>query len=501
MAEIVMPRLSDTMEEGTILRWLKRDGEHVSRGEELVEIETDKAAMVYESDEEGTLRIVAAEGDTLAVGATIAQLDAAKPSDTAAATDQQPAETERQPASGQQPDGSGTADRQPAAAQQRATQTDQPEQSSEPEQSSKPEQSSEPEQSSKPEPAGQQPPTAATGASQHAAAAASEGERVKASPVAKRVAHERGIDLHGLEGSGPGGRIVKADVETAVAAATAPARPTQPASPALQPSAGSTPVAPATPETLAERVATAKGETTIVELTRTQQTIARRMAESKATIPDFALQMEIDMEACVALRGELKRLSPEQAPTYNDMIVKACALALREHPRANGSYRDGRLQLHSRVNVGVAVAVASGKSTDGTPATSGDTGDALLVPTVFDADLKALGEIARETRTLAERVRAGTISPPELGGGTFTVSNLGMYGVRGFTAIVNPPQAGILSVGSLAPRPVVHDGEIVARHTLAVTLACDHRILYGADAAGFLARIRELLEEPAALTL
>jgi len=232
-------------------------------------------------------------------------------------------------------------------------------------------------------------------------------------------------------------------------------------------------------------VATAKGETTEVELTRSQQTVARRMAESKATIPDFALQAEVDMEACVALRVELKRLSPEEAPTYNDMVVKACALALREHPRANGSYRDGRLQLHSRVNVGVAVA----------------TEEALVVPTVFDADLKALGEIAREARALAERVRTGTITPPELGGGTFTVSNLGMYGVRSFSAIVNPPQAAILSVGALAPRAVVHDGAVVARHTLAVTLVCDHRALYGADAARFLARIRELLEEPAALTL
>src|SRR6185312_3596805 len=180
---------------------------------------------------------------------------------------------------------------------------------------------------------------------------------------------------------------------------------------------------------------------------RTQQAIARRMAESKATIPDFSLRADIDMEACVALRTELKRLSPEQAPTYNDMVVKACALALHEDPHANGSYRDGKLQLHSRVNVGVAVA----------------TDDALIVPTVFDADVKALGEIARETRTLAERVRAGTITPPELGGGTFTVSNLGMYGVAGFAAIINPPQAAILAVGSLAPRAVVREGQIAAR--------------------------------------
>jgi len=400
MTEIVMPRLSDTMEEGTILRWLKRDGDHVSRGEELVEIETDKAAMVYESDGEGVLRIVAGEGDTLAVGATIAHVGEAT-GGVEAATDTAP------------------------------------------------------------------PP---------AEAAIHEDEgRVKASPLARRIARESGVDLHTLAGTGPGGRIVRADVEAAgVHGAEAPVAET----------AG----APAPAEdqpTLAERVAAAKGETTVVELSRTQQTIARRMAESKATIPDFSLAVEVDMERCVALRSELKRLSPDQAPTYNDMVVKACALALREHPRANGSYRDGRLYLHSRVNVGVAVAAD----------------DALVVPTVFDADLKSLGEIARETRVLAERVRAATIAPPELGGGTFTVSNLGMYGVRGFTAIVNPPQAAILSVGALEPRPVVRDGGLFARHTVSLTLSCDHRILYGASAALFLARVRELLEEPAALTL
>jgi pyruvate dehydrogenase E2 component (dihydrolipoamide acetyltransferase) len=216
-----------------------------------------------------------------------------------------------------------------------------------------------------------------------------------------------------------------------------------------------------------------------------QQTIARRMAESKATIPDFTLQSDVDMEECVKLRTELKRMSSMQTPTYNDMVVKACALALREHPHANGSYRDGALQLHSRVNVGVAVAAQ----------------DALVVPTVFDADEKSLGEIARETRALAERVRDATITPPELGGGTFTVSNLGMYGIASFAAIINPPQAAILSVGSVARRAVVRDEQLLARHTMALTLVCDHRILYGAGAAEFLARIRELLEAPAALTL
>jgi pyruvate dehydrogenase E2 component (dihydrolipoamide acetyltransferase) len=431
MSEIVMPRLSDTMEEGTILRWLKGEGEHVRRGEELVEIETDKAAMVYESDQEGTLRIVAQEGDTLAVGATIAQVGEAGTAGTSSAESHAPAAMTSH-------------------------------------------QESTPAEAAVDESAHPQPLPADSVVHQ------SEG-RVKASPLARRIAKQSGVDLHTLAGSGPGGRIVKADVE---AAERSPASP-----PASE--------APSAPASLAERVASAKGDTTIVELTRTQQTIARRMAESKATIPDFALQAEIDMERCVALRSELKRLSPEQVPTYNDMVVKACALALHEYPRANGSYRDGKLQLHSRVNVGVAVAADS----------DDPMGGALVVPTVFDAALKSLGEIARETCALAERVRTGTITPPELGGGTFTVSNLGMYGIRSFSAIVNPPQAAILSVGSLALRAVVlageagGGGEIVARHTMAVTLVCDHRILYGADAARFLARIRELLEEPAALAL
>jgi pyruvate dehydrogenase E2 component (dihydrolipoamide acetyltransferase) len=423
MAEMVMPRLSDTMEEGTILRWLKADGEEVARGEELVEIETDKATMIYESDQAGVLEIVAQAGSTLAVGALIARVGVTG------------GDANEGPASG------GPAMGQPEPSIRSAgdaSAADVPAERAHP----------------------AQPLTAA-------------GERVKASPLARRIAGESGIDLHTLTGSGPGGRIVKADVlagETAHAGAG----------------------------TSIEGVATAKGETTTMELSRTQQTIARRMAESKATIPDFTLQIDVDMEECVQLRAQLKQLSQHERepnspgareqlkpPTYNDMVVKASALALREHPTANGGYRDGRLHLHSRVNVGVAVAAEN----------------ALVVPTVFDADEKSLGEIARETHALAERVRSGAITPPELGGGTFTVSNLGMYGVKSFTAIINPPQAGILSVGALAPRAVVHAGELAARHTLTLTLACDHRILYGAEAAQFLARIRELLQTPSALTL
>jgi pyruvate dehydrogenase E2 component (dihydrolipoamide acetyltransferase) len=440
MADIVMPRLSDTMEEGTILRWLKRDGEELRRGDELVEIETDKATMTYESDQDGILETLASEGDTLPVGALIARVGTG----AAGAAGSAPEDGRATPAGQPDRDAAPTAGAGPAA-------------------------------------------SAAPGGAM-TASGAPQGERVRASPLARRIARESGLDLSALAGSGPGGRIVKADVMPSVGPAAGSEAPAAP-----QPAAAPT-------QSIEERVATAKGQSTLVELSRTQQTVARRMAESKATIPDFMLQADIDMEECVKLRGQLKQLSHPDAPaepggapgaaataapTYNDMVLKACALALREHPRANASYRDGRLQLYSRINVGVAVA----------------TENALVVPTVFDAEEKSLGEIARETRSLAERVRAGTITPPELGGGTFTVSNLGMYGVRSFTAIINPPQAAILSVGALEPRAVVRDGEIVARHTMTLTLACDHRILYGADAALFLARIRELLEQPAALTL
>jgi pyruvate dehydrogenase E2 component (dihydrolipoamide acetyltransferase) len=430
MSDVVMPRLSDTMEEGIILRWLARDGEHVRRGQELVEIETDKATMVYESDLEGVLQTVAQEGQTLAVGELIAHVGEASAGE----------------------DGEGPARVGPAELDARGG-------------------------AAAGETAVAGPPPAAVVEQRDG------GERVKASPLARRIARERGVDLAALHGSGPGGRIVRADVQAAPAGERARER-----EPARAPD---TAFAAARPP-LAD-VASAKGEATEVELSRTQQVIARRMAESKATIPHFALELEVDMEDCVSLRAELKRLAPqgEAVPTYNDMVVKACALALRAHPRANSSYRDGRLQVHGRVNVGVAVA------TEG----EGLQGGTLIVPTVFDADRKALGEIAREARALAARVREGQITPPELSGGTFTVSNLGMYGVGSFTAIINPPQAAILSVGAVRQTAVARDGGISLRHTMALTLACDHRVLYGADAARFLAHIRELLQRPAALTL
>jgi pyruvate dehydrogenase E2 component (dihydrolipoamide acetyltransferase) len=436
MAEIVMPRLSDSMEEGVVLKWMKGVGDEVAVGDELVEIETDKANMAYESDVAGTLtQILAEEGDALPIGAPIAVVG-------------DPNEAPSEPAAPEPP---RSAEPAPEAESDSG--------------------------STSPAPAASTSPPAATPASPPLAA--SDGARVKASPVARRVARENGVKLAGLTGSGPGGRIVKADVESASGEAPAPqAASAQPPAPAATPAPAVGSASP--PET-------AKGTTTHRDLTRLQQVVSRRMAESKATAPHFYLQSEIDMSAAVEARSRLKKLTPEGevVPSFNDMVVKACALALREHPLANGSYRDGRFELYSRVNVGVAVAAE----------------DALVVPTVFDADKKGLREIATDTRALASKVRDGSITPPELSGGTFTVSNLGMYGVSNFSAVINAPQAAILAVGAIAEKPVVREGQIATAHLLGVTLACDHRILYGAPAAEFLARIRALLEEPLALAL
>jgi pyruvate dehydrogenase E2 component (dihydrolipoamide acetyltransferase) len=387
--EVTMPRLSDSMEEGTVLSWRKQVGDTVAVGEELVEIETDKANMGYEADVAGTLlEIVVRENETAAVGALIARIG---------------------DAGAELPD-KGSAPR-----------------------------------------------------------AVSRNGRVKASPLARRIASELGVDLSALSGTGPGGRIVKRDVEGVAGTTAAPA-----------PSAAAPSAASASTET-------AKGAVEIVEPSKLQQVVARRTSESKATAPHFYLTAEVDMGAAVAARARIKEISAEGevVPSFNDMVVKACAIALKRFPRANGAYKDGRFELYSRINVGIAVAAQ----------------DALVVPTIFDADQKGLREIAADARALAGKVRDGSITPPELSGGTFSVSNLGMYGVSSFEAIVNTPQAGILAVGAIADQPVVRDGEVVPGKLMDITLSCDHRILYGADGAEFLAEVKRLLQEPIGLAL
>ncbi|MCO5327038.1 MAG: 2-oxo acid dehydrogenase subunit E2 [Solirubrobacterales bacterium] len=452
MAEIVMPRLSDSMEEGTILAWMKAVGDEVAVGDELVEIETDKANMVYESDVAGTLtEIIAEEGATLPIGEVIAKVGDASEVSSGGSENGAGAKPEEEPAGG----GDGT-----DAADAKSESADQPV-----------------------ERPGVGAPAPDEGRSTQAEPTSTGGERIKASPIARRIAADRGVDLASLRGSGPGGRIIKRDVEEAPAGGSAPAA-TEPAATAETPAA---PVKAAPTPGASEKPETARGTTEAVELTKLQQTVARRMAESKATAPHFYLTTEVDMSRAVEARKRIKAAAGEGdvVPSFNDMVVKACAIALREFPRANGAYKDGRVEEYSRVNVGVAVAAQ----------------DALVVPTVFDVDTKGLRQIATETRALAARVRDGSITPPELSGGTFTVSNLGMYGVTSFSAVINPPQAGILAVGSIEEVPVVRDGEIMPGSKMSVTLACDHRILYGADGAEFLARVRDLLTEPVFLAL
>jgi pyruvate dehydrogenase E2 component (dihydrolipoamide acetyltransferase) len=435
--DVMMPRLSDSMEEGTVLKWLVDVGGEVKRGEPLVEVETDKANMTYEADTDGVLiEVLAQEGETLPIGQAIARIGSADE-----------ATGDRQQATGD------TAQAEPA--------------SEEPE--PEPDQPSEEEPAPEPQPSDTRHPTPDT---------QSGTDRVKASPVARRMAREMGLELAGIEGSGPGGRIVKSDVEAAAQGGGTAVK-ERPADEQPTPD-----TRPPTPDTQSAADG-AKGTVTTQELTRLQRTVSRRMAESKATAPEFQLNMEIDMSGCVELRARLKEVA-DPAPSFNDMVVKACAAALREFPRVNGAYRDGQWELYSRINVGVAVAAQ----------------ETLIVPTIFDAGQKSLGAIAADARALITKVRDGNITPPELSGGTFTVSNLGMYGIETFTAIINPPQAAILAVGALKKKAVVDDaGRIVARDMMGVTLICDHRILYGADGAEFLARVRQLLEQPLSLAL
>ena len=444
MADVVMPRLSDSMEEGTVLQWLKAVGDEIAVGDELVEIETDKANMAYEADVAGTLTEIWCRRARRWRSGRRSRGSAIRPS--GAWRRKGPRVLGRRGPSG------GPAPAAPPAAG---------------------------------------PPSATRGSDGLARRSSSrsepgDGHRIKASPLARRIAKERQLDLSQLHGSGPGGRIVKADVESASSAGDAVGGvPLEERSRSER--RRSPPRQDPRPRRPGPSLETAKGQVSYEELSKTQQVIARRMAESKATAPHFYLRATVDMSEAVAGREMVKAraLPGDVVPSFNDMVVKACALALREHPRANGAYRDGRFELYSRVNVGVAVAAK----------------DALVVPTLFDADRKGLRQIASESRALAGKVRDGQITPPELSGATFTVSNLGMYGIDGFSAVINPPQAAILAVGAIEERPVVRDGEIATAHLMQVDLACDHRILYGAPAAEFLARIRALLEEPLSLAL
>lgn len=422
MADVVMPRLSDTMEEGVLSQWLKAEGDEVQRGDILGEIETDKATMDLEAYDDGILeRLLVEEGATIPIGQAIAVIRASGEESTA--VPEAPAE-EREPAEHERP---AEAERAPAA-------------------------EAEPE-----EPA--------------AAVAAERPPRLRSSPLARRVARDHGIDLATVQASGPGGRIVRADVEDAIRAAEAE-------KPAAAPAEVPTPPAP-TPAP--ERPAVPEADVEEVPLTNVRRVTARRLSES-ATTPHFYLTSVIDAERLLTFRAEINdRLGGSGTKvSVTDLLIRACAITLRDHPGVNSSWGGDKILRHRRIHVGLAVAVDEG----------------LMVPVIRDADRKSVGEIAAEARDLAERARSRKLTLDELTGSTFSVSNLGMYGIDHFTAIINPPEAAILAVGAATEEPVVRDGEIVPRRTIKLTLAIDHRALDGAVAADFLRDLKETLEEP-----
>ena len=464
--EIVMPRLSDTMEEGTIAQWLKREGEAVHKGDAILEIETDKANMELEAYSDGTIQqILMGEGATVAVGAVVGLL--AKPGEALAPS---PAVGAQGAATAASPTGSGR--QQDQAPDDIAAVASGDVMAMTPDAAEIPSREVATVQ-------GLAPAVIDTTAS--GGMPGNGHERVKASPLARNLARAYAIDLRALDGqgSGPGSRIVKDDVEryrarNGAAAVTAPPPPASaPAQPAPRPApTPAPPAAAAGPLVDGDEVRPAN---------RIQQVMARRLTESKSTVPHFYVTSEIDMAAAADLRKSLQdTFGPEGKVSYNDLIVRACALTLRAMPGVNTSWRDGQFVAHGHVNVGIAVSLPDG----------------LVVPVIRDADRKGLREISAESKTLAGKARDGKLAPADMDGGTFTVSNLGMYDVEEFQAIINPPESAILAVSSIVEKPVVVDGAVVARPRMRVSLSVDHRVIPGVPAAEFLQGVKRLLQEP-----
>ncbi|MFG0283046.1 MAG: pyruvate dehydrogenase complex dihydrolipoamide acetyltransferase [Phycisphaerales bacterium JB039] len=443
--EVTMPRLSDTMEQGTVVKWNVKPGDSVSPGDVIADIETDKATMELEAFDEGSIaRLVADEGQTVAVGSVIAIIaEEGEDAEAAAAAGERRTGGERR----QQRDAEASADREDAGS---AVAT------------------------AAPTGNGAAPPAPARG----------DGGRIFASPLARKLAEERGVDLGALEGSGPGGRIVRKDVETAAAGGP----PAQEKAPGRAPSH---PMAAATvPQPIIEQPTL---EEKTVQLSNMRATIARRLVESKTTIPHYQVTVEVDMDALLDLRQRLNTQLESQGVklSVNDFLVRACAVAMREHPFVNASWGESggqaAIHIHGDVNIGVAIALPA------------ERGGGLVVATLRQADRMGLRMISSETRRLATKAREKGLTLEEMEGSTFTISNLGMYGVEHFTAIINPPNACILAVGAAIEKPVVRDGEIVIAHRMAMTMSSDHRIVDGAMAAQYLATLRTLLENPATL--
>jgi pyruvate dehydrogenase E2 component (dihydrolipoamide acetyltransferase) len=453
MAEVIMPKMGDAMEEGTLLKWLKDVGDEVSEGDAIAEIETDKVTLELEAQEDGYLtNTLVEEGAVVPIGVAVATIGAesevGKGAPAPATPSQAPAtseETPEVPAEEETQVPAATADQQAAVETPKAE--------------------------------------VAAGAATSTNGQVPErrpGERLRASPLVKRLAEEHGIDLTQVAGSGPGGRIIKADINDFVTGAK-PAPTAQPgavtpdgraaaaATAAEQPSAGAAP----------------KG--TKVDMPRIKRTTGKRMGESKRDIPHYYVTSMVDMAAALDFRKQVNASLAEGGGkvSVNDLIVKAAALALREHPNVNRSFVDGELYQQESIDVNIAIALDGG----------------LIAPFVPAADEKSLGAISRLTKDLGKRAREGGLTPEEYQGGTFTISNLGMFDVDEFIAVINPPQVAILAIGSVAEVPVVKDGQIVPGQQMKITLSADHRALDGAEVATFLQSVKTYLENPMLLAL
>ncbi|HEX9980894.1 MAG TPA: pyruvate dehydrogenase complex dihydrolipoamide acetyltransferase [Flavobacterium sp.] len=416
---VTMPRLSDTMTEGTVAKWLKKVGDKISEGDILAEIETDKATMEFESFNSGTLlKIGVQEGESASVDSLLAVIG--------------PEGTDISQINGNTPQGRASA-------------------------------------SAPTEDSGKKEETEAANENTTETSTA-DGKRIFISPLARKIAEEKGINIADVKGSGENGRIVKSDIEN-----FSPKQ--QPAQASSQPSApqaaekAETPVKPFVPA----------GETYTEEIKNSQmrKTIARRLSESKFTAPHYYLTIEVGMDSAIASRGMINTL-PDTKVSFNDMIIKACALALKKHPKVNSQWKEEATLINHHVHIGVAVAVEDG----------------LLVPVLKFADQMSLTQIGTNVKDVASRAKSKKLQPAEMEGSTFTVSNLGMFGITEFTSIINQPNSAILSVGAIVEKPVVRNGQVVVGNTMKVTLACDHRTVDGATGAQFLQTLRQYLENP-----
>ncbi|HEV8187730.1 MAG TPA: pyruvate dehydrogenase complex dihydrolipoamide acetyltransferase [Pyrinomonadaceae bacterium] len=430
--KVIMPKLSPTMEEGQISRWLKKEGDKVSMGEPLAEIDTDKATMEMQALANGVLRkILINEGQSAPLGQLIAVIGEPNEDIAALLTDAPAAAAKPQEEKKPEPE---KAPEQPAPQAKAAAASAQPQ------------------------------PTPRADNGRQPQPAASDSGRMIVSPLAARMAAEAGIDLRSLQGSGPGGRIIKKDIEAALS----------------QPKAEA-----ATPLRLVPTPQVGASGYRDEPASEIRKVIAKRLVTSLGPVPHFFLTTDIEMDRAAEMRRGINALDPELKISINDIVIKVTAAALMQHPAVNASFQEKIVRYYEHADIGVAVAIEDG----------------LITPVVRAADQKSLSQIAAEVRELAERARSRRLKPEEYTGATFSISNLGMFGIDEFTAVINPPEGGILAIGAMTPKPVVRDNEIVIRQMMRVTMSCDHRIIDGATGAKFLQTFKKILENPLYLVI